>query len=336
MSVFQNIYTQQYEKANELNRLKKYVTDFDFFDTCMTTVINTFQWKKLPDTKLPSFMPETFLQYSGRIARYTDDEGNPKIHAAFPSGEITDTGEFTQYTIVTPNGHTYLRKAEDIEICFNNCFKMPYAYKIQNFADKMSYTLRAVDSALIKACLPIAALFENEEQLKKFDAYSNPETAMQAFVPMLKQGLVDKKVELLNFYDATKIDVLAFWDCYTRIRNVFYTTFGINNVEVQKRERLTEAEGAGNDEITRYSLLDDMYRCRKDFVERCKDHFGDEIELEINRDITTVFQLEADNAEKMELAKLDFTKGTNPANPQGTEAAEDIEEPKEPKVKEEE
>ena len=75
-----------------------------------------------------------------------------------------------------------------------------------------------------------------------------------------------------------------------------------------------------------------MYKCRKDFCKRCADHFGDEIEIEINRDISTVFQLEADNAQKMELAKLDFTKGTNPANPQGTEKEEDIEEPKEPKV----
>ena len=56
----------------------------------------------------------------------------------------------------------------------------------------------------------------------------------------------------------------------------------------------------------------------------------------LNRDISTVFQLEADNATKMRLAQLDFTKGTNPANETETEEAEDIEDPKEPKVKEEE
>lgn len=332
MSVFKNIYTQKYEELNQLTALKQYVTDFDFFDTCMTTVINSFGWKNLPDPKLPHFMPEHFLQYAGRMARYINDNGEPKIHAAFPQGSITDTGEFTQYLMVAPDGTSTIRNAEDIEICFNNCFKMPYVYKVKNFADKMSYALRAVDSALTKACLPVAVLFETEEQLKKFDKYTDPNVAMQPFVAMLKQGLVDKKVELLNFYDSAKIDVLAYWDCYVRDRNLFYTTFGINNVEVQKRERLTEAEGAGNDEITRYSLLDDMYKCRKDFVKRCADHFGDNIEIEINRDISTVFQLEADNETKMRMAQLDFTKGTNPANPEGIEGAEDIEEPKEPKA----
>ena len=234
----------------------------------------------------------------------------------------------------TPNGKSFIRGAEDIEICFNNCFKIPYIYKVAQFAEKMSFSLRAVDTALAKACMPTVALFENENQLKKFDKFTNPETAMQPFVGMIKEKLVSKEVEMLSLYDATKIDVLALWDVYVRYRNLFYTTIGINNVEVQKRERLTEAEGAGNDEITRYSLLDDMSNCRRDFCDRCKKHFNSEIDFEINRDIATVFQIEADNEEKMRLAKLDFTKGTNPANETETEKAEDIEEPKEPKITE--
>lgn len=332
MSVFQNIYTQNYEAAGEYQRLKKYCTDFDFFDTCMTNVISTFSWRKLPNPKLPSFMPEQFLTYAGRIARYIDDNGNQQIHAAFPNGNINDIGEFTRYLMVAPDGSTCTRDAEDVEICFNNCFKMPDVYKVKGFADKMSYALRAVDSSLVKAALPIGVLFEDEAQMKMFDKFANPEVTMQAFVAMLKKGMVEKKLEILNLYDSSKIDVLAFWDCFVRTKNLFFTTYGTANVDIQKRERLTEAEGSGNEEITRYSLLDDRYRCRKDFVKRCKEHFGDEIELELNRDITTVFQLEADNAAKMELAKLDFTKGTNPANPEGDVNKEDPKEPKEPKV----
>lgn len=334
MSVFQNIYTSQYEKSVEYQKQKKYLTDFDFFDTCMTTLINTFKWSSLPDEKLPHFMIEQFLQSAGRVAMYKDDDGNLKIHTAFPCGQITDTGEYDKYTIYTPNGKSFIRGAEDIEICFNNCFKIPYIYKVAQFAEKMSFSLRAVDTALAKACMPSIALFENENQLKKFDKFTNPEVAMQPFVGMIKEKLVSKEVEMLSIYDAKQIDILAYWDVYVRYRNLFYTTIGINNVEVQKRERLTEAEGAGNDEITRYSLLDDMSNCRRDFCDRCKKHFNSEIDFEINRDIATVFQIEADNEEKMRLAKLDFTKGTNPANETETEKAEDIEEPKEPKTTE--
>ena len=329
MSVFHNIYTQKYEESTAYQTMKKYAEDFNFFDTALTTVINSLSWKKLPDEKLPYFMPEVFLQYSGRLARY-EENGQGKLHACFPNGQLTENGDFTAYTIVKPNGETLTRKADEIEVCFNNCFKMPYVYKITQFSDKMSYAIRAVDTALAKACMPTIALFDTPEQLKKYDIFTNPETAMRPFVAMLKEGLVPKELETLDIYDSSKVDVLALWDVYVRYRNLFYTTFGINNVEVQKKERLTEAEGSGNDEITRYSLLDDMYNQRKDFIDRCHKHFGDNMEIEINRDIATVFELTTDNSEKLDLAKLDFTKGTNPANPDG----ENPEEPQEEKTEE--
>lgn len=324
MSVFTNIYTTRYEQAAENRAVIKSYSDFNFFDTCMTTVINTFKWSNFPNKDLPPFMIEWFLQNAGRIAMYRNDDGNLAVHPAFPAGGLTDNGTFTSYDIITPNGKTYVRKAEDIALGYNNCFKMPYVYKIDQFAKKMSYSLRAVDSALTKATLPVAALFENPDQLKKFEKYADPETAMQPFVAMLKEKLVAKEVETVSLYDSTKVDVLALWDVYTRYRNLFYTTFGINNVEIQKRERLTEAEGAGNDEITRYSLLSDMYDRRKEWVEKCKEKFGIEISFELNRDLSTVLNIETDNEEKIDLMRMEFTKDINPAaGEQDDQAAEE-------------
>lgn len=313
MSVFQNIYTSKYEQAERDREQVKHATDFNFFDTCLTAVINTFKWNGYPDKKLPQFMIETFFQNAGRVAMYINDNGKLKIHPAYPSGALTDTGDYTAYEIITPNGKSYLRQADDIEVGFNNCFRMPYVYKIEQFSSRMSYALRAVDSALTKACLPNIVLFEDMEQMKKFDKFTDPQVATQPFVAMLKEKLVSKEAETLSLYEAGKVNVIELWDVYVRYRNLFYTTFGVNNVEVQKRERLTEAEGAGNDEITRYSLLQDMYDNRKDWCERCNKHFDVNMSVEVNRDISTVFELETSNEEKIELAQLDFTKGTNPA-----------------------
>lgn len=313
MSVFQNIYTSAYESAAGGRNAAKAYTDWDFFDTCMTAVVNTFKWKGYPSKALPSFMIEWFFQNSGRVAMYRNDNGDLAVHPAFPAGELTEDDTYTTYTIITPNGKTYVRNAADIAIGYNNCFKMPYVYKVDQFAKKMSYALRAVDSALTKASLPVAALFENPDQLKKFEKYTDPEIATAPFVAMIKEKLVAKEVETVSLYDAGAIDVISLWDVYTRYRNLFYTTFGINNVEIQKRERLTEAEGAGNDEITRYSLLSDMYERRKEWCECCKERFGSSITFEINRDLGTVFNLETDNDTKLDMMRLELTKGTNPA-----------------------
>lgn len=300
MSVFSNIYTSRYESSAKTRQAVKAYTDFNFFDSCMTAVVNTFKWQGLPDKGLPPFMIEWFFQNAGMVAMYRKDDGTIAVHPAYPAGELTDNGTYTSYDIITPAGKTYVRKAEEIAIGYNNCFKLPYVYKIDQFAKKMSYALRAVDSALTKATMPVAALFENPDQLKKFEKFIDPETSMQPFVALLKEKLVAKEVETVSLYDATKVDVLALWDVYVRYRNLFYTTFGINNVEIQKKERLTEAEGAGNDEITRYTLLSDMYNRRVEWVEQCHALFGSEISFELNRDITTVFNLGCTPDEKLE------------------------------------
>lgn len=301
MSVFSNIYTSRYEANAECRKTIKACTDFDFFDTCMTAVINTFTWGGLPDPELPPFMVEWYFQQAGRVAMYRNDDGAIAIHPAYPAGALTDQGTYTAYDIITPSGKTFVRGAREIALGYNNCFKMPYLYKVDQFAKKMSYALRAVDSALTRAALPVAALFENPEQMKKFDKFADPETSMQPFVAMMKEKLVAKEVETISLYDASKTDVLALWDVYVRYRNLFYTTFGINNVEIQKRERLTEAEGAGNDEITRYTLLSDMYNRRIEWIGKCRDLFGVDLRLEMNRDLSTVFNLESDTRDKVEI-----------------------------------
>lgn len=324
-SVYHNLYTAKYEESCQAQNLKKFHTDFNFFDTCMTAVLNTFKWKNFPYEKLPAFMIEWFYQNAGRIAMYEEDD-ILKIHPCYPAGALTEEGDYDAYMIITPNGKSFTRNINDIEVGFNNCFKMPYVYKVNQFSEKMSYALRAVDSSLTKACLPTIALFENPEQLKKFDRFTDPEIAVQPFVGMLKEKLVAKDVETQSLYHAGDIDVLALWDVYVRYRNLFYTTFGINNVEVTKRERLTEAEGAGNDEITRYSLLDDMYECRKDWCVRCNKHWGINMTLEINRDVSTVFELQTPNDEKIELATAAFTNHSDPSE----SPAESEDEPDEP------
>ena len=95
--------------------------------------------------------------------------------------------------------------------------------------------------------------------------------------------------------------------------------FGINNVEVQKRERLTQAEGSGNDEYVRYTLLWDLFDNRRTFVDNVKEKFNHELEFELNRDIQTVYQLDiqtvyqltVDNDQKIADALIEITKGSN-------------------------
>lgn len=311
MSVFENLYTQKYAELDNKNKLLETVENFNFYDNCMTTVLRSFKWGNLPDEYMPSFLPEVFLQYGGAIGFFYEGE-TPCIAAAFPEGKLTDSGTFSRYLLIFPSGRTVTRKEEECVIGYNNCFRMPYVYKINQYAERMSRHMRAVDAALDRAMFPTILACEDESQLKELGDYNGNFTAkLKTYLATLKSKFKDGSIEPINLFDNTKNDILALWDGFVRARNLFSTTFGINNVEIQKRERLTQAEGSGNDEMVRYTLFWDMFDNRKTFVEKVKEKFDYELEFEINRDIQTVYQLEVDNEEKISAALTEISKGSN-------------------------
>ncbi len=311
MSVFQNLYTNQFENEECKSNWKKFYEDFNYFDNYMTTLLNTFTWSNLPDKTLPPFMVEYFFQYAGMVWCGTDkDDGELHIYPCQNMGKMQYNAVFDKVTIMRPNGTSFVANTRDGVLGFNNAFRMPYYYKVLQFARKTSYAHRAVDKALEKAIMPVLINTADESMLKELqELRNNKDKILYPFLVSLKGRFDTKDIDIKDIYDNTKIDVLALWDVTTRYRNLFYSTFGINNVEIQKRERLTEAEGSGNDEIVRYTLLDDMYKRRKEFCEGCKEKFNLDIEFSLNRDISTVYQLSLDNDDKVNIGNIAESRG---------------------------
>lgn len=313
MSVFQNLYTSNYEKIEKENRIAQYYEGFNFFDNCMTTVLRTFKWGNLPNKLMPSFYPEFMFQYGGSVG-FTRENGEPVLYAAYPQGKLLDSATFDTYLFVTPSGRTFQRKADECVIGYNNCFRMPYVYKIDQMSQKMARAIMAVDASLDRAIFPVILNTTDESQLSAFEEYNgtpNFYKKLKTYLIALKGKFKDGDVEPVNLFDNSKNDILALWDVYVRYRNLFASMFGINNVEVQKRERLTQAEGSGNDEYVRYTLLWDMFDNRRTFVDEVKEKFDYELEFELNRDIQTVYQLTVDNDQKIADALIEITKGSN-------------------------
>ena len=325
MSVFEKLYTEQYKKISDEQKVLQTYEGFNFFDNCMTTLLRSFSWKNIPDKNMPEFMPEVFLQYGGAIG-FTKRDDSPVLLSAFGEGKLTKSGTFSSYLLVYPNGEMFSVKEEDCVIGYNNVFRMPYVYKVSQYAEKMTRAICAVDAALDRAIFPAIVGIENESQLIQFSDYQNNfYNKLKTYLVAYKDKLSENDVQVLNLFDNTKNDVLALFDVFVRYRNLFATTFGINNVEIQKRERLTQAEGSGNDEFVRYTLFWDMYDNRRKFVEKVKEKFGYELEIEINRDIQTVYQLEVGNEQKIDDAMIEMTKGSNIPSP-GKQADESVKE----------
>lgn len=326
MSVFHNLYQEKVDEIYNSIQDNKYKTIYTIWHNYYSTVTSTFAWNNLPKTTL-SFLPEEYLCYWGLIGFFKDDSGEYRILPCYGVGTLLETGEYSEYVLIAKNGANYRRKREEIALCYNNNLRVPSIIMINELSKKSAYALRAVDASLRKAILPSIIYAPDEQTVATLSDMFDEDKEMMPFrITMNKALKGDKDISVTSIYDNRQIDIISQWDVYVRYRNLFYTTFGINNVEIQKRERLTEAEGSGNDEITRYTLLKEMYNRREDFCKEIKEKFDYELSFELNRDSATVYELKLTNKDKIDNIELDLLKGVNYAQQEGKNAEDKTEE----------
>lgn len=277
-----------------------------------SAVTSSFKWNKLP-THIPFFFPERWLYFNGMVAAYSDSnhDGHIDIYPCFGNGAITEYGLFDNYTLVKRNGETIIKGIEDIELCYNNTLALPSFIMVNELSEKCNNALTAVNNTLTRAAFSRLIECTTQESLDKIMAILGGNDITKIAIPTLSRALKNGEVNIHNLFDNKADDVLALWDVYVRYRNMFYTTFGFDTVEIQKKERLTEAEGSANSEINRYSLFNDMFTCRKDFEERVQNRFGYDMNIDINRNSPTVYALQLDNESKIDNELIEISKGSN-------------------------
>ena len=310
MGVFHKLYEDKLKQVYKDAIVEDSATRGSLFMSYYTATISTFKWTNLPEGTLP-FQPEEYLTYWARMAFFKDDDGSFKMFPAYPSGSLLENGEYDRYTIISKNGKVWERSRDDIALCYDNSMMIPFIVIVEELSGKSSVALEAVDSALRKAILPAVISCKDEQQMNMLADMYDKVKRLLPFRLTMNGGFSDDSINTFNIFDNAKNDVISLWDVYVRYRNLFYTTIGVNNIEIQKRERLTKSEGSGNDEITRYTFLNDRYLHRLTFKDEVKEKFNYELGLEINRDTATVYEENLTNEEKIANAELDMLKGIN-------------------------
>ena len=307
---YQDIWKKRFEEINIKLKNESSISLTTNFIQCYTTAVSTFKWENLPKTILPH-MPENFLMYWDRLAFFKDDNGEFKMYPCYPCGELMENGEYKTYYIISKNGTQWIRNYDEISICYPNSIRIPMIVIVKELSEKMSYSLRAVNTTLKRIMVPQVASCTDETSLKTLSDMYDDEKNLLPFRATMSNSLKNGDITISEFFDNRKYDVLAQWDIYVRYRNLFYTMYGINNVEIQKRERLTEAEGSGNSEIARYTFLKDLYDCRMNFINDVKEKFGHELKISLNRDVNTVYEIITPNDKKLSDMDMLHLRGVN-------------------------
>ena len=302
MSVFKHAYEQNVNKKYDEIFKEQVDTKSLLMQNYYSSTVNTFNWNKLP-SHIPHFLIEENLFFWGMLAAFRDEGDNNKlkIFPCFMGGDLLENGLYSSYNIVAKNGKTWLKKIDEIELCFNNCARVPSFPIVSEYCDRTAYALSALNAALERAMLPDIIECSSDAQMDALSALLNKNTNLTPFKITKNSGFKNGEIKRHNTFDNRENDVVALFDIYNRTNNMFNIYNGFATVEINKQERLTEKESSANEEVTRYQSLKDKYECRMDFCKRVKEKFGEEIGFEINRDYRTVWAITASNNDKNNL-----------------------------------
>lgn len=308
MSVFKNVYQKNYEKMDDFAKLDNFQNFFSMRQIFENALINSFVWKNLPE-HIYFVRPEQHLYYRGVMAMFRDDEGILQIYPAFPSGALRGDGFWTEYTMYDFAGKIWRRKFEDIEICENIPNQIPTLPFVNYYCDRMKKVLNVIDVQLIKSQGGDIFEVEDEQQANQVAEIWNNMVKNRPLNTIINDTLSKRQINKISLYDSRESQILDMWEIYDKYKHEFLTYMGINNVETEKKERLTTNEVDGNNDIIKHGFYETQYLCRLDFCRRCKEHFDIDIMVYKNRNEETVdkqedFIEESISGDNDELIKL--------------------------------
>lgn len=282
MSVFQQIYKENQSFLKEVLEIQTTTIDTYFHTVYENIAVNTFEWTGIDEMYRKSWI-EHLLYYYPQLATF-EDHGKKLILPASASGKILENGLYSRYTMYAPNGDTYIRDLEDIELLFNNSLVVS-TFSIQ----------KPIINGLI---LTFNGIMENIQRAKMGGVLSaKDETTINLILQQFKESITEIKplkivqregisedIAWTPIFDNSVTDLNSLWESLSKFKSMALNDIGFGTIDIFKNERLTEAESKANINTTKYSLGDDMLTHREDFCERVKRHFGWDYGVIMKRD----------------------------------------------------
>ena len=277
--------------GNKVDNIKKYITYADTrnsevfwynFNRLKLKAISMFEWINLPEEIDERYL-ELMLCQNGYVC-FFKDQIVPDVDTYFAL-QCTLGGRFnvynipTVYQIYTASGYNTRRTAEDSVIIYNNLLHSPTVPLLMYHAYNIANVERTIEI--------------NLNQLKRPYIFLVPENQRFTFTKLVNdiknnQDVIigNKDLNLDNVNPINTITPNNTLDLYTlkkRYYNEALTDMGINNLNVDKKERLVSDEVPSNDEdvlINRNSML----YARKMACEQINAMFGLNIDVKFRND----------------------------------------------------
>jgi hypothetical protein len=267
-------------------RLSENMMEYNFyFKKFKRLLMAMFKWNNLPDNISSRFI-EDKLFYNGLLIFFKSKTlGFHVVTQATPIG-LNAYEEPTGYRAYAVNGLNEQVLPSECVAIWNDLFIEPNINNVNFFAKRLSNIIKTFDC--------------NLEQLKNPYLIACPESQKETARQAMKQKTNGEPYIFVNdnFGEMVKINVFDLHaqnhtkeleDVKHSIENEALTFFGINNVNVVKRERLTTSEADQNDEQILFNK-NSMLEARKKACKEIKEKFGIDVTVEISKDIEQELQ----------------------------------------------
>ena len=234
--------------------------------------LSAFEWTGLPDSCNAEFLEKT-LYYYGVAAFVYDDE------LGYINTKCTPSESLDIYDIAT-SYHCYATNYDktfplgSIVLVRNNIDRFPTSDTVQLFARRLYEAERACDVNVKGQKTPVLLAADESQRLTIKNVYSDYDGNSPAIcVTKNFDPSSIKSIATVAPFVADKIQQ------YKRnVWNEFLTFIGVNNIETEKKERLTNVEANANNNVVNLSA-DVMLLTRKQAAKEFSQKWGIEIDV---------------------------------------------------------
>ena len=246
-------------------------------DEFVNLAINRFTWSNLPKGLTSERLEEMLISY-GTLGAFKNETGLILILPLFGTSKVNIYNEHTEFRLTGFNGNEYTKSVDDVVKLKNNPLGTEDLSTLQLYAKKIDDIEQTQDVNLFQQCIPkiigttkdgILTAKNIVKQIKEFK-----------FVVFTKSKAIQNQLNKEDVLDNTAPYILdKLSDYETFYRNKVLTFLGINNNNVNKRERLIQDEVNANNDYIQINL-DLMYDMRLKFCEEVNAMFGTNIKVE--------------------------------------------------------
>ena len=269
------------DTAKQLNDL----TFTDYYYRLMLIARSIFKWNNLPNNIDEKWI-EKFLYCHGSCMFFEDKEKGFMVAKSTPAGTLN---YYDEPTLLKPYGTGYtgepLENDSECVVIRNNDIMMPTAPSIELYALRLADISRTIDVNVNAQKTPVIILCSDKQKLSLKHAYNQ----IDGNKPVIYgdknldiEGIKALKTDAPIVFDKLQIQKHSIW-------NECMTMLGINNANMDKRERLVDDEVQANNEQINI-CCEVMLKSRQQACKRINEIFGLNISVEKRNDLQGVLE----------------------------------------------